>query len=115
MELDKDFKEFIELLNHHEVQYLVVGGYSVAHHGFPRYTGDIDIWINPTPENGKRVMKVMNDFGAMGLTENDFLQPDKVIQLGVEPIRTDVMTAIDGIPDFDVAFGTRDMGIYDEL
>ena len=56
MELDKDFKEFVELLNDKKVQYLIVGGYSVAHHGYPRYTGDFDVWINPTAENSKKII-----------------------------------------------------------
>ena len=114
MELDKDFKEFVQLLNAHKVEYLVVGGYSVAHHGYPRFTGDFDVWIKPGLSNGNKMVSVLNDFGfdSMGLKAEDFDIPDKVIQFGVEPVRIDVMTAIDGIPNFDLAFKQRDVSNY---
>ncbi|MEQ9287366.1 MAG: hypothetical protein RIG77_10685 [Cyclobacteriaceae bacterium] len=117
MELDKDFKEFVELLNDNRVEYLVVGGYSVAHHGFPRYTGDFDIWINPTIENGKKMMKVLDDFGfgSLGIRPEDFTNPDKIVQFGVEPLRIDVLTAIDGIGDFKEAYRNKDESRYDLL
>lgn len=117
MELDKDFKEFVELLNDNQVEYLVVGGYSVAHHGFPRYTGDFDIWINPTEENGEKMMKVLNDFGfgSLGIQPKDFINPDKIVQFGVEPLRIDVLTAIDGIGDFNEAYRNKDESRYDLL
>lgn len=73
MKLTPDFREFIELLNAHEVRYLVVGGYAVAYHGYPRYTKDIDIWLWIHPENAKRIVKVLKDFGFESLG----LQPDR--------------------------------------
>lgn len=117
MELDKDFKEFVQLLNTHKVEYLVVGGYSVAHHGYPRFTGDFDVWIKPELNTGKKMIKVLNDFGfgSLGLKAKDFDIPDKVIQFGVEPVRIDVMTAIDGIPNFDLAFNKRDVSKISNL
>lgn len=117
MELDKDFKEFVELLNANEVEYLIVGGYSVAHHGFPRYTGDFDVWINPTEANSKKMMRVLDQlgFGSLGVSRKDFLHPDKIVQFGVEPLRIDVITAIDGIGEFSDAYPNRDLARYDEL
>ncbi|MEM7549168.1 MAG: nucleotidyltransferase [Bacteroidota bacterium] len=109
MELDKDFREFVGLLNDNRVKYLVVGGYSVAYHGFPRFTGDLDIWINPTLENGSRMLIVLEKFGFgnMGFKANDFMQVNKVIQFGVEPLRIDILTAVDGLESFDEAFEKR--------
>jgi len=117
MELDKDFKEFVELLNDNQVEYLIVGGYSVAHHGFPRYTGDFDVWINPTSLNSKKMMAVLEQFGfgSLGITEKDFLHPDKIVQFGVEPLRIDVITAIDGIGKFSDAYENKDMVTYEKL
>jgi len=67
----QDFKEFVKLLNKHEVEYLVIGGYALGIHGYPRYTGDLDVWINPTIENAHKMINVMDEFGfsSMGLTE----------------------------------------------
>ena len=109
MNLNKDYKEFLELLNGNKVDYLVVGGYSVAFHGYPRYTGDIDIWINPTKENTIKIIATLDSFGfgSLGLSQENFLKNDQVIQLGQEPLRIDIMTAINGVPSFDEAFKKR--------
>jgi len=117
MELDKDFREFVELLNKKEVEYLVVGGYSVAFHGFPRYTGDFDIWISPTKKNAKKLIQVLIDFGfgSMGLTHKDFLLPGKIVQFGVEPLRIDILTAIDGIGSFKDAYSRKKSVNVDSL
>lgn len=117
MELDKDFKEFVELLNVNKVEYLIVGGYSVAHHGFPRYTGDFDVWINPTEDNSVKMMDVLDQFGfgSLGINREDFLHPDKIVQFGVEPLRIDVITAVDGIGKFSEAYHNRDRARYDQL
>ncbi|GAA3999750.1 nucleotidyl transferase AbiEii/AbiGii toxin family protein [Hymenobacter fastidiosus] len=96
--LDQDYKEFIELLNAHEVRYLVVGGYAVAYHGFVRYTADIDVWVEVAPENAARLVRVMRDFGFGSLyKEADFLEPGGIIQLGVAPVRIDILNEIDGV------------------
>jgi hypothetical protein len=97
--LDKDFREFVELLNSTNVEYLLVGGYALAAHGHPRYTGDIDFWVNPTPTNAARLMSALTQFGfgGVGLSESDFLKPDAVVQLGYPPARIDLLTAIDGV------------------
>jgi hypothetical protein len=97
--LSQDFKEFVELLNQYEVTYLIVGGYALGIHGYPRYTGDLDVWINPTTENAQKMLKVFDDFGfsSFGLTEADFSSTGNVIQLGYPPFRIDVLTRPDGV------------------
>jgi hypothetical protein len=106
--LDKDFREFVELLNSTNVEYLLVGGYALAAHGHPRYTGDIDFWVNPTPDNARRLMSVLTQFGfgSLGLSDADFLQPDAVVQLGYPPARIDLLTTIDGV-SFEACYGRR--------
>ena len=85
--LNKDFKEFVELLNSIGVEYLVVGGYALAAFGHPRYTGDINLWINPTEQSASRVLEAVAavGFGGLGLTQADFVRPESVVQLGYPP------------------------------
>jgi len=99
MELSQDFKEFIQLLNAHEVEYLIVGGYAVAIHGFPRTTGDIDFWVKPKNENAERVVKSLIDFGfsSVDISVDDFIKENSVVQLGFPPNRIDIMTSVSGI------------------
>jgi hypothetical protein len=94
--LSKDFKEFIELLNEHNVRYLVVGGYAVAFHGYPRYTKDLDVWIELSPENADNVLKALEEFGfgSLGLKPEDFLESEQIIQLGYPPNRIDILTTL---------------------
>jgi hypothetical protein len=97
--LNPDFKEFIQSLNDNDVRYLVVGGYAVALHGYPRYTKDIDIWIEPDPENANRMVRAIIQFGfeSLGLETDDFLEEDMIIQLGYPPNRIDLMTSLSGV------------------
>lgn len=106
--LNQDFKEFIKSLNDNGVQYLVIGGYAVAVHGHPRYTKDLDIWIQMSPENAGRLVKAIREFGfeSLGLTEKDFMTPDQVIQLGFPPNRIDLIVQADGI-EFDACYPSR--------
>jgi hypothetical protein len=106
--LNRDFKEFAELLNARSVDYLVVGGYALAAHGHPRYTGDIDFWIRPAADNIARLLNVLNDFGfgSLGLVADDFVG-DSIVQLGQPPRRIDLMTAIDGV-SFETCFDRRE-------
>jgi len=103
MELDQDFKEFIALLNEHQVEYLIVSGYAVVAYGYHRFTGDIDIWINPSPENAKKILEVLKafGFGKLKLTLQDLTSKDKIIQLGYEPLRIDLMTSVEGLDFID--------------
>ena len=106
--ISKDFKEFAELLNAHGVEYMVVGGYALMAHGQPRYTGDIDFWINPATLNVARLLTCLQQFGfgSLGLTSSDFAADNTVIQLGFPPARIDLMTHIDGV-QFAAAFAQR--------
>ncbi|MBC7258494.1 MAG: hypothetical protein H5T65_04555 [Chloroflexi bacterium] len=106
--LNQDFKEFIISLNDNLVRYLVIGGYAVAIHGYPRYTKDIDIWIEPTPENAARIVKALEQFGfgSLGLKAEDFLVPDQVIQLGYPPNRIDLLTTALGV-EFGTCYASR--------
>jgi len=110
MELDKNFKEFLSLLIDKRVEFLVVGGYSVAFHGFVRYTGDFDVWINPTKQNAEKMEIALSEFGfsSLGLQMKDFIVSGQVIQLGVEPLRIDIMTSISGVDSFQTAFDNRE-------
>ena len=99
MVLNKDFREFIQLLNDHKVLYLIVGGYAVAFHGYPRYTKDIDIWVWLDQGNAEKLIQVLEDFGfgSLDLKTEDFLDPDQVIQLGYPPNRIDILTDLKGV------------------
>ncbi len=94
--LNKDFKEFIELLNENKVRYLVVGGYAVAFHGHPRYTKDLDVWIELSSDNANKIIDALKKFGfgSLGLKPDDFLQSDQIIQLGYPPNRIDILTTL---------------------
>ncbi len=108
MVLEKDFREFIELLNEHDVAYLIIGGFAVNLHGYPRYTKDIDFWIWLTRENIQKLIQAIKDFGfgSLGLTESDFSSPDNIIQLGLEPYRIDLLVDVEGV-DFQKCFARR--------
>ncbi len=97
--ISKDFREFIELLNANEVRYLVVGGYAVAVHGYPRYTKDLDIWIERSAENTARLLEALDQFGfgEMGISPEDIMAPRQVIQLGYPPNRIDLVTDLTGL------------------
>ena len=116
MKLQKDLREFIELLNSHRVEYLVVGGHAVSFHGYPRYTGDIDFLIRPTKENASRIVDVVERFG---LEESESLkttliQPDKIIQIGRPPNRIDILTSASGV-DFQQAWDQSVLSNLDGL
>ena len=108
MILNKDFREFVQLLNDHEVLYLVVGGYAVAFHGYPRYTKDIDLWIWSDKANLEKLLKALDafGFGSLNLTLEDFLDPQQVIQLGYPPNRIDIMTDLEDI-QFKECYASR--------
>lgn len=95
----EDFKEFVELLNKNDAEYLIVGGYAVGVHGHPRYTGDLDIWLNPTEKNAHKIVNCVNEFGfgSFGLKWEDFTKENNVVQLGYPPLRIDLLSSIDGV------------------
>jgi hypothetical protein len=97
--LTDDFKEFLRLLNASRVEYLLVGGYAVGLHGYPRSTADLDIWIQTTPDNAARLVAAVDAFG-FNLPELQpalFLDPRRIVRFGVPPFRIEIMTSIDGV------------------
>ncbi|MBI4679291.1 MAG: hypothetical protein HY748_17085 [Elusimicrobia bacterium] len=116
MEAQQDFKELLELFNAHAVEYLIVGAHALAFHGAPRYTGDMDVYVCSAAENARRVMAALRDFGfgSTGLSESDFSEPDKVVQLGHPPVRIDLMTSLSGL-SWDEAFAHRMAGEYGDV
>ena len=98
MKIEKDYEEFLKLLNKHKVKYCIVGAYAVALYGYPRYTKDIDILIEPTQKNSKKILNALREFGfnSLKLKINDFTKKGNIIQLGYEPVRIDIITSISG-------------------
>lgn len=111
--VSKDFEELFEFLNARGVKALVVGGYAYTFHAKPRYTKDIDIWIEPTPENAKRLLQALQDFGygSLPLTVEDFTEPGSIVQLGQPPHRVDLMTSLKSL-SFDEAWMGRAEALY---
>jgi len=99
IELHPDFKDFLRLLNSHNVRYLLVGGYAVGYHGYPRATGDMNIWIEMSESNAKMVALAFHDFGMPdeAISESLFLEKNKVIRMGVPPVRLEVITSASGV------------------
>ncbi len=99
MIFEQDFIDFIELLNLHKVEYMVVGAHALAFHGRPRHTGDLDIWIKPSFDNATKMVNVIDDFGfsSLGLAKEDFLKENYVTQLGYPPLRIDILIQYQGL------------------
>ena len=99
MKLQPDFKEFLRLLLSHRVRFVIVGAHALAAHGKPRFTGDIDVFVEPTKANAARLLGALADFGfgTAGLRAEDFTQPDRIAQLGHPPVRIDLLTSISGV------------------
>jgi len=108
MEIPQDFRGLLALFNEHKVEYMIVGAYALAFHGAPRYTGYIDVLVEPETSNAQRIMAALDEFGfgSVGLEVEDFDVPDKVIQLGVPPVRVDIVTSITGV-SWEEAFADR--------
>ncbi len=116
MEVQPDFRDLLELLNEHKVDYLIVGGYALAYHGAPRFTGDIDILLRSDQENARRVLAALAAFGFTfpNLTAQDFAIPNKVVQLGVPPVRIDMMTSISGVT-WPEAVAAKEPGTFGDV
>jgi predicted nucleotidyltransferase len=108
MQLPADFKEFLSLLGSHGVRYLLIGGYAVNYYGYTRATGDIDVWIALEPENAKRMVDVVREFGfdTPELSADLFLQERRIVRMGNVPLRIEILTAIDGVT-FDECYNDR--------
>ncbi|MBN1361664.1 MAG: nucleotidyltransferase [Sedimentisphaerales bacterium] len=106
--LNEDYRDMLRALSDHEVRFLLVGAYAMAAHGYPRATGDIDIWVEPTAENSRRVYRALAAFGApvRELDETAFAQKGTVFQIGVEPRRIDIISAVSGV-EFEQAYPQR--------
>ena len=116
MEIQKDFREFLALLNAHKVYYIIVGGYALAFHGAPRYTGDIDVFIKPDRSNASHIMKALLDFGfnSLDLSVEDFKKEDNVVQLGMPPVRIDIITSLSGV-SWEQAEASKVPGKYGDV
>ena len=106
--LPRDFKDFLNLLNENEVRYLLIGGYAVGYHGYPRATADMDIWVAVDPDTAERMVKVMMGFGFEegALTRDVFLNKKGLIRMGVPPLRLEILMRIPGV-DFDDCYERR--------
>ncbi len=115
--LPPDFREFLTCLNAAGAEYLLIGGHAVSFHGYPRVTSDLDLWINPTPENGDRVIAAVRDFFAdemAGLTRDQLLDPEMVTHFGARPFLIEILNRISG-GDFPLAWSRRVQVIYDTV
>lgn len=110
-----DFKDLFASLNAHGVKALVVGGHAFAYHARPRYTKDLDVWVEPTQENSERLLRALEQFGfgGLGLTIDDFTRPGRFVQLGYPPNRIDLLTSIPGVT-FEEAWNRRVEDLFEE-
>jgi hypothetical protein len=114
MPLSKDLREFVECLNSNRVEYLVVGALAVSWHGYPRYSADVDFLVRPSSANAQRLLSAIRQFGfgSLDISMDDLTATGKVVQLGYEPNRIDLMTSVTGV-SFDEAWQTRSSGDLD--
>ena len=114
IKLPNDFKEFLRLLNSHQVEYLLIGGYAVGYYGYPRATNDMDVWVAVHPDNAERLVNVMRAFGfsVPGLSKDLFLREQKIVRMGVPPMRIEVLTGISGVA-FEECYADRIVGEID--
>ena len=108
MKINSDFRDLLQSLNAGGVRYLIVGGYAVMVHTEPRYTKDLHLWIEPIADNARRMIAALAEFGAptKDIAPQDFVEPDVFFQIGVEPVRVDIMTSVAGL-DFERAWNRR--------
>lgn len=113
--LPSDFQEFLKLLNAKKIKYLVIGGYAVSYHGYPRATKDLDVFVASDPENAKKLVAVLREFGfsSSDLSPELFLQ-DKIVRMGVPPIRLELTTNISGV-SFDECYASRVVAVLDGI
>ena len=116
IQLPPDFKEFLKLLNSHRVEYLLVGGYAVGYHGYPRATGDMDLWVAVRQNNAEKLVVVLREFGLTSpqLSADIFLQENQIIRMGIPPMRIELLTTISGV-DFDSCYSERIVDVIDSV
>jgi hypothetical protein len=112
----KTLRDLLALFNSHKVDYIIVGAYALAYHGVPRYTGDMDIFVLPSLENAERILRALDEFGfgSLNLKVEDFATPNKVVQIGVAPVRIDIVTSLTGV-SWEEAGAGRLAGTYGDL
>ncbi|MBI4115984.1 MAG: nucleotidyl transferase AbiEii/AbiGii toxin family protein [Candidatus Omnitrophica bacterium] len=110
---EKDYEDLLRLFNKHKVKYCLVGAYALAFHAVPRYTKDMDFFVEGSPDNAKRILKALREFGfsSLKIKERDFCELGKIIQLGYEPLRADILTSIDGCT-FEEVWRNKRRGLY---
>ena len=113
MKVEKDYEELLRLFNKHSVKYCIAGSYALAFYARPRYTKDMDILVEHSPENARRIIAALREFGfgSLSLSEQDFTEPSQIIQLGYEPVRIDLITSIEGM-NFKKIWKNRSYGQY---
>lgn len=104
--LPEDFRDFLKLLNEHKVEYLLIGGYAVFYHGYPRATEDIDFWVAISADNAQKLANVMSDFGLNNATPELFLKEHQIVRIGNKPLRVKVLTTLSGVK-FDECYARR--------
>ena len=116
IQLPQDFREFLQLLDSKEVEYLVVGGYAVGYHGYPRATGDLDLWVAIDSQNAERIVEAIREFGfdVPDLSADLFLEEERVIRMGEPPLRIEILTSVSGVK-FKKSFESREMALVDGL
>jgi predicted nucleotidyltransferase len=113
VKIEKDYEDILRLFNKYKVRYCIVGAFAVAFYARPRYTKDLDLLVSPDLRNGERIVKALNEFGfkAVGLDGEDFKEEGKIIQLGYEPVRIDLLTSVAG-SSFEGIWKKRKIGTY---
>jgi hypothetical protein len=114
MLLPDDFRDFLKLLNSKKADYLLIGGYAVGCHGYPRATGDMDVWVARNPSNAAKLIEALTEFGfgVEALTEHLFLLPDQIVRMGTPPMRIELLTSISGV-SFDDCYLRRKLVVLD--
>ncbi|HXR36137.1 MAG TPA: nucleotidyltransferase [Candidatus Binataceae bacterium] len=110
--LPTDFKEFLRLLNSNGAEYLVIGGYAVNYHGYPRTTGDMDVWVGTDRRNAEKVTAALSEFGFQQATPQLFSVPNNVVRMGLPPVRIEILTSISGV-EFPQCFQRRAVADFD--
>jgi hypothetical protein len=115
---NRDFRDLLAAFSAHDARFLIVGGYAVTFHARPRFTKDLDVWVDPTPVNAQRVFAALAGFGAPlqahGATPVDFTVPGTIYQIGLPPNRIDVLTAIAGL-EFAPCWGRRVEAVFGDV
>ncbi|HXG64052.1 MAG TPA: hypothetical protein VNO70_03030 [Blastocatellia bacterium] len=112
--LPPDFKEFLQLLNSHKVEYLLVGGYAVIYYGYPRTTGDMDIWVSRSQGNAEKIVAALVAFGFPQAPAELFLKENQIIRMGVPPLRLEILTSVSGV-SFDECYAERTIAVLDDV